>query len=139
MPASLAAGYELTSHAELKAGVVNGFPDPERPSFIPDWGSGVKPQCIDKRRGHAAYHRHPQGQINYQADSTIHLVMPQLTPQRDSKALAASSTASGSAFYDTRDPPSDGATVRGRDTGSQMLYTTDYRVRAADPISCNLC
>ena len=61
------------------------------------------------------------------------LTMPQLTPQRDSSALAASSTASGSAFYDTRDPPNDSATVRGRDTGSQMPYTTDYRVRAADP------
>jgi hypothetical protein len=56
-----------------------------------------------------------------------------LSPQRDSRALAASSTASGSAFYDTRDPPSDGATVRGQYTGWQIPHTTDYRVRAADP------
>ena len=84
-----------------------------------------------RRRGHAA--DRPQRRIDYQADSTIHLVMPQLTPQRDSRALAASSTASGSAFYDTRHPPSDNATVRGQDTGWQMPHTTDYRVRAADP------
>jgi hypothetical protein len=59
--------------------------------------------------------------------------MPQLTPQRDSSALAASSTASGSAFYDIRDPPGDGATIRGQGTGWQMPHTTDYRVRPADP------
>jgi hypothetical protein len=46
MPASLAAGHELTSHAELKAGVVNGFPDPKQPSFIPDRGGEVKPQLL---------------------------------------------------------------------------------------------
>jgi hypothetical protein len=61
------------------------------------------------------------------------LTMPQLTPQRDSRALPASSTAiAGSAFYDTRDTSSDGAGVRGKDTGWQMAHTTDYRVRAAD-------
>jgi hypothetical protein len=46
--------------------------------------------------------------------------------RRDSRALAASSTAIalsiGSAFCDTRDTPSDGATVRGRDTGWQTAY-----------------
>jgi hypothetical protein len=59
------------------------------------------------------------------------LIMSQLTPQRDSRALTASSTASGSAFYDTRDPPSDGAGVRGKDMGWQMAHVTDYRVRVA--------
>jgi hypothetical protein len=57
-----------------------------------------------------------------------------LTPQRDSRALAASSTAvAGSAFCDTRDTSSDGAAVRGRDTGCQMAQITDYRVRATGP------
>ena len=62
------------------------------------------------------------------------LTMPQLTPQRDSRALPVSSTAvAGSAFYDTRDTSSDGAGVRGKDTGWQMAHITDYRVRAAGP------
>jgi hypothetical protein len=61
------------------------------------------------------------------------LAMPQITPQRDPRALPASSTAvAGSAFYDARDTSSDGAGVRGNDTGWQMAHTTDYRVRAAD-------
>jgi hypothetical protein len=46
--------------------------------------------------------------------------------QRDSRALAASSTAIvlpfGSPFYGTRDTSSDGAIVRGRNTGWQMAY-----------------
>jgi hypothetical protein len=49
-----------------------------------------------------------------------------LTSQRDSRALAATSTAIalsiGSAFYNTRDTSGDGATVRGRDTGWQTAY-----------------
>jgi hypothetical protein len=45
MSASLATGHKSTSHAELKAGVVSGFPDPERPSFIPDWG-GSNPNVL---------------------------------------------------------------------------------------------
>jgi hypothetical protein len=61
------------------------------------------------------------------------LIMSQLMPQRDSRALTASSTASGSAFYDTRDLPSDGAGIRGKDTGWQMAHITDYRVGAAAP------
>ena len=52
-----------------------------------------------------------------------------LTPQRDSRVLPASSTAiAGSAFYDTRNTFSDGAAVRGRDIDLQMAHTTDYRV-----------
>jgi hypothetical protein len=51
-----------------------------------------------------------------------------LTSQRDSRAIAASSTAIAlsisSAFYDTSDTPSDGVDVRGRDTGWQTAYTT---------------
>jgi len=49
-------------------------------------------------------------------------------PQGDSRALAASSTAIalsiGAAFFDTngRDTLSDGAAVRGRDTGWQTAY-----------------
>jgi hypothetical protein len=59
-------------------------------------------------------------------------LVPNLTSQRDSKPLAASSTAVGSGFYDTRDMPSgDGAAVRGMDTDWQSGYITDYRVRAA--------
>ena len=50
-----------------------------------------------------------------------------LTSQRDPRAIAASSTAIAlsisSAFCDTRDTPSDGANVRGRDTGWQTAYT----------------
>ena len=49
-----------------------------------------------------------------------------LVLRRDSRALAASSTAIafsiGSAFCDTRDTSGDGATVRGRDTGWQTAY-----------------
>jgi hypothetical protein len=41
MPASLATGHKSTSHAELKVGVVSGFPDPKQPSFIPDRGGEV--------------------------------------------------------------------------------------------------
>jgi hypothetical protein len=93
----------------------------------------------DRRRGHAADPPPPNVESIIKLIRPSTLTMPQLTPQRDSSALAASSTASGSAFYDTRDPPSDKATVRGRDTGSQMPYTTDYRVRAADSTSCDLC
>jgi hypothetical protein len=51
-----------------------------------------------------------------------------LTSQRNSSTLAATSTAIalsiGSAFYDTRDTFSDGATVRGRDTGWRAAYHT---------------
>jgi hypothetical protein len=50
-----------------------------------------------------------------------------LTSQRDPRALVASSTAValpfGSPFYGIRDTPSDGAIVRGRDTGWQTAYT----------------
>ena len=61
------------------------------------------------------------------------LTMPQLTPQRDSRALPASSIAvAGSSFYDARDTSSDGAGVRRKGTGQQMAHITDYRVRAAD-------
>jgi hypothetical protein len=49
-----------------------------------------------------------------------------LTSQRDSRVLAATSTAIalsiGSAFYNTRDTSSDGAAVRGRDAGWQTAY-----------------
>jgi hypothetical protein len=48
------------------------------------------------------------------------------TTQRDSRALAASSTvialSISSAFYGTRDTSGDGAAVRGRDTGWRTAY-----------------
>ena len=47
-------------------------------------------------------------------------------PQGDSRTLAAASTAIalsiGSPFYDSRDPPSDGDAVRGRNTGWHTAY-----------------
>jgi hypothetical protein len=50
-----------------------------------------------------------------------------LTSQRDSRAIAASSTAIAlsisSAFYDIRDTSSDSSNARGRDTGWQTAYT----------------
>ena len=55
------------------------------------------------------------------------------TPQRDSRTLAASSAATGAAFYDTRGTSSDGAAVRRSDTGWQTPYVADYRVRATSP------
>jgi hypothetical protein len=53
-------------------------------------------------------------------------LVQQLISQRDPRALAAASTAValsfGSPFYGTSDASSDGATVRGRDTGWQPAY-----------------
>jgi len=49
-----------------------------------------------------------------------------LTSQRDSRVLAASSTAIalsiGLAFSNIRDPSSDGATIQGNDTGWKTSY-----------------
>ena len=49
-------------------------------------------------------------------------------PRGDSRTLVASSTAIAlsiaSPFYDTRDAPSDGDAVRGKDTGWQTAYST---------------
>jgi hypothetical protein len=119
------AGYKSTSHAELKADVVSGFPDLKQPTFSPDRGqtsTGAEVTLLVLS---------VESIVKLIRPST--LTMPQITPQRDSRALAASSTASGSVFYDTRDPPSDSATAQGRDTGWQTPYTTDYRVRTVDP------
>ena len=55
------------------------------------------------------------------------------TLQRASRALGASSTATGAAFYDTRQSSNDGAAVRESDMDWQTPYITDYRVRAASP------
>jgi hypothetical protein len=55
------------------------------------------------------------------------------TLQRASRALGASSTATGAAFYDARQMSSDGAAVRGSDTSWQTPNIADYRVRATSP------
>ena len=126
IPALLTVGYEAIYHAELEAGVGSGLPDLKQPTFSPDRGGEMAGAVVTP-----LFFLNVESIIKLTRPST--LTIPRLTPQRDSRALAASSTASGSAFCDTRDLPSDSATVRGRDTGWQMPYTMDYRVRTADP------
>ena len=69
--------------------------------------------------------------------------LQQLTSQRDPRALAALSTAIafpfGSPFYSTRDVSSDGATVRGRDTGWQTAYAAAKMAIEITKESSDLC
>jgi hypothetical protein len=119
-------GSCVVIHVNLDTGAARGFPDLKQPTSASARTERTRTNPVNiKRRGHAA---------NYQIDGyrPPTLVMPQLT-LGDSRTPAASSTANGSVFYDTRDTSSDGATVRGRDTDWQTPYVTDYRVRAAGP------
>ena len=68
----------------------------------------------------------PPADISVSTPTSPAQLVQDLASRRDSRALAASSTAIalsiGSAFYDTRNTPSDGAAVQGRDTGWQTAY-----------------
>ena len=66
-----------------------------------------------------------------------------LTSQRDSRALAASSTAialsiAGPAFYDTHDTFSDGTTVWGQDAGWKTAYAAVKMAVEITKESCDM-
>ena len=84
----------------------------------------------------------PPADIPSPTPTTPAELVQQFISQRDPRALAAASTAValsfGSPFYGTGDASSDGAIVRGRDTGWQTAYDAARMALEITKESCDM-